>query len=303
MAVLTSSTSFPREQFLSDFTKTSDLIGATYSESAIEDVLDTFANCLKDSAVVLRTTDRPNDVVNYRVYLRHRLDAIDIATNSGYLKPGHKMARLAACWSSLFDGDSQQWCDFHPELGVAKTWINFKGSRPMDEVLGASEASPAMKAHIKTFRRLGLEFVRFAAVDYDGGSANFYLTAPGPISKSQAAEYTALAQCSAPTDQEFNVLRDVLNPKGFSFAVTMDAETGSIKRVAFYAGLPATALPPVNDRLVEFCRTTPSYDKQPLRIFAWSFGMGNKRYVKAELSYIGDLVEIVRGIGSPIALS
>jgi hypothetical protein len=297
---VTDSSSFSPTRFLADFKKLADATGAPYSESTIQESLTTFEECFKEGTVIWRTTNRPNDVVNYRFYLRYRLDTVEMATKAGYLEPGNPMGRLATSWSALFNGDTEQWCDFHPKMGLVKTWVHLKCRRPVDDVLDASEVPEAVRAHKPTFRRLGLELVRFAAVDYDGASMNLYFTAPGPLSESQAAQYTDLAQCGPPTKQEFQDMHAFLNSQGFLFAVTMDYKTGEVKRVAFYANLPGKELPAVNDRLKLFFAEAISYDKQHTRIVGWSYGVGDKKYMKAESSYVGEFATLLKDVGSPL---
>ncbi|KAJ5745281.1 secondary metabolism biosynthetic enzyme [Penicillium odoratum] len=211
------------------------------------------------------------------------------------------MARLINSWSALYNEDTEQWCDFHPETGLVKTWVNLKGPRPVDSILSASEVSESVRAHGPAFHRLGLKLVRFVAVDYEGSTMNMYFTAPGPVSETQAAQYTGMAQCTPPTSQEFRDMQSFLNPQGFSFAVTMDYKTGAIKRVAFYAlSLPQNELPAVNDRVRTFFTEAPSYDKHPTRIIAWSFGLGDNKYTKAESSYVGDLATVLKDVDSPL---
>ncbi|PYH97268.1 hypothetical protein BO71DRAFT_468204 [Aspergillus ellipticus CBS 707.79] len=288
MTVINPPSAFDQPQFLNDFKKTADAIGAPYSETAILDTLKTFETCFKEGAVIWRTTNRPRDPVNYRFYLRRRLDTVHIATQAGYLDPNDPMGQL--------------WCDFHPETGLVKTWVNLKGRRPVDDILNAAVVPESVRAHAPTFHRLGLRLVRFLAVDYDGNSMNLYFTAPGPISETQAAQYTKLAQCDPPTAQEYQDMQTFLNPQGFAFAVTMEYTTGTIKRVAFYAlNLPANQLPVVNDRVLDFFAAAPSYDKHRTKNVAWSFGVGNKKYMKAESSYVGELATVLKDVGSPLS--
>lgn len=304
MTVVEVASKFDPVRFLTDFKSTADAIGASYSESSILEALKTFKNCFQDGAVIWRTTNRENDPVNYRFYLQQRLDTIEIATKGGYIEPGNQMARLITSWSALYNGDTQQWCDFHPETGLAKTWVNLKGRRPLDDILNAPEVPPCVRAHRPTFHSLGLELVRFLAVDYEGSTMNLYFTAPGPLSETQAAQYTALAQCKPPTEEEFRDMRSFLNPQGFAFAVTMKYDTGVITRVAFYAlNLPENQLPVVNDRVLAFFAAAPSYDKQQTRNVAWSFGLGDKKYMKAESSYVGELATVLKDVGSPLTTS
>jgi hypothetical protein len=293
---------FTPEKFLADYKKTAAALDASYSESTVAGTLSTFNGCFQEGTVIWRSTSRSNDVLNYRFYLRRRLDTVALAAKAGYIKTSDPIARLATSWSDLFEGDTVQWCDLDPKEGVAKTWIYLRGQRSVDDVLNASEVPDAVRAHRATFYSLGLKLVHFVAVDYHGSSMNIYFTAPGPITEAQAAKYTALAGCKPPTPEEFADMRKFLPAQRPVFAVTMDYKTGNIKRVAFYAlniplgELPATA----NDRLRKFFAEAPSYDEQQTRNIAWSYGNGDSKYMKGEASYTGDLHNWVKGVRDPV---
>jgi hypothetical protein len=116
---------------------------------------------------------------------------------------------------------------------------------------------------------------------------NFYFLVPGLLAADQAARYTNLAGCVPPTEQELQDMKDSMGPM-FVFAVTVEYETGRITRVAFYA-LDIPKLPPVNERLVKIFSKAPSYDQQRSMVIAWSYGLGNSKYMKGESSYVGEM--------------
>lgn len=300
MAIIDSPTSFSSERFLKDFKRTSDALGAPYSESAVLTTLKVFKECFDESVVILRTTNRPGDPLNYRFYLRRRLDTISIATKAGLIASDNPISPLLTSWSSLNNGETWQWCDFDPEIGLGKTWVNLKGRQPIDEILNAPEVPHSVRAHGPTFHSLGLENVIFVAGDYHSRTINLYFAAPGPVSKTQAARYASLTECSPPTDQEFDDMREFLNPKSYTFAVTMEYETGRITRVAFYAvRLTPGKSPTMGDRIDKFFSETPSYDPEPTRLVAWSYGRGDSKYMKAETSYAGDWAALLRDSAPP----
>jgi hypothetical protein len=194
---------------------------------------------------------------------------------------------MITSWSSLGQGDSQQWCDFDPRKGLAKTWVYFSHVQPIDEILSLSEMPASVREHAPVLHSLGLEEVIFTAVDYEGRTMNFYFLVPGLLAADQAARYTNLAGCVPPTEQELQDMKVSMGPM-FVFAVTVEYETGRITRVAFYA-LDIPKLPPVNERLVKFFSKAPSYDQQRSMVIAWSYGLGNSKYMKGESSYVGEM--------------
>ena len=75
----------------------------------------------------------------------------------------------------------------------------------------------------------------------------------------------------------------------------MTVLTGDIKRVGFYAlKLPPNTFPEVGERLKTFFEKAPSYDREEMNAVAWSYGAGGKKYIKAERSYCGRLVPLLR---------
>src|SRR5579871_3764800 len=170
-----------------------------------------------------------NDRLNYRISARYQLDTVAIAIKAGFVKPDNYLVLLINSWSSLYNGDTEYGCDFDAALaGVAKTWVNLKGLRPVDDVLNADHVPDVVRAHGPTFHNLGLKLVRFVAVDYNGNTMNLYFRSPGHITKDQAAKFVNLAQCPPPTEQEFQDMQTYLNPKGYPFAVTIEYATGTI---------------------------------------------------------------------------
>lgn len=293
MAITNPSTAFSAPKFLIDVTKLADKIQAPYSEARISEVLETFKECFKDAIVAWRTTDRPGDTLNYRIFLRRQLDTISIPIKGGLLRPDKPLVRLVTSWSSLNNGATEQWCDFDPNAGLVKTWVNWKGSRPIDDILNASEVPATIRSHSPNFHSLGLKMVTFVAVDYRGNTVNLYFVAPGPVSQHQAAQYTNLAGCSPPTDLEFRDMLQFLHPQGYHFAVTMDYSSGRITRVAFYAlDLPQSHSPAMDDRISEFFVEASSYDERQTRVVAWSHGLGGSKYMKAESSCSGELATL-----------
>lgn len=294
MSLTETPASFSTTRFLDDLIKTSDAIGAPYSKTAISTVLKVFEECFTQGVVTWRATDRPGDALNFRIYLRRQLDTISIATEAGLLEPDNKMARLLNSWAALYTGEALQWIDFDPKKGLAKTWLNVKGRRPIDDILNTPEVPASVRAHGPMFHSVGLETVTFLAVDYHSQTMNLYFAGPSPMTKTQAAQYTNLVGCSPPTDQEFKEMSTFLSPGAFPFAVTMEYETGRITRVAIYAmALSPERLPTVEDRISKFLSEAPSYDQHQSINVAWSYGLGGSKYMKADSSYIGEQTVIM----------
>lgn len=286
---------FSPSKFLVDISQTASALEAPYSEAMTRKVLETFPASFNHGAVLWRATDRRGDSLNYRFYERRPIDTVAIAIGAGLLAPDTAMARLITTWSLLYDGTPEQSCDFDAETGLVKTWVFLKGLRPLDDILNAPGVPNSLRAHQSTFHALGLNTVRHVAVDYSKGTVNLYFRARGPVSRDQATKFNALAGALPPSEAELSEMINHLNPSGFTFSVTLKLSTGTIERVAFYAlKLPVGTFPDISDTLKTFFAVAPSYDPEEMNAIAWSFGKGDKKYIKAERSYCGELVSLMR---------
>lgn len=90
-------------------------------------------------------------------------------------------------------------------------------------------------------------------------------------------------------------------PDGYTFSVPMAVGDGEMHRVRFYAlKLPAARFPAVGERLATFFQLAPSHDDEEMNAVAWSFGPDAKNYIKAERSYCGRLVALMKTSNSPM---
>ncbi|KKY13521.1 hypothetical protein UCRPC4_g06967 [Phaeomoniella chlamydospora] len=295
--------SFNPSRFFEDVQNTCTAINAPYSESATQGVIEAYSNSFHTGAVLWRTTDRPGDALNYRFYERKPTDTVSRAVEAGLLKPDHHLGQLITSWSSLYSGTPEQSCDFDAERGLTKAWVYMGGMRPVDDILNAPHVPESIRRHGPTFHSLGLELVRHVAADYLSETLNIYFRAPGPINLQQAITYIRLADVTLNISaDEVEEMRQFLNPTGFTFSVTMAYTTGEIQRVAFYAlKLHPGKYPVINDRLKVFFSEAPSYDEEEMNAIAWSFGKGGKKYIKAERSYCGELVPLMKDWSSAMS--
>lgn len=276
-------------------TNTYSFKGAPYSRSNTIAVLEAYDLSFREGAVLWRTTNRPWDALNYRFYSRRPTDLIRIAVNAGFIKSDNSLARLLQAWSSPYDGRTpEQSCDFDAAKGLTKAWVYMAGFRHLDEILGVDSVPESIRQHANIFRELDLQLVRHVAVDFHSDTVNLYFRVVGPLSKNRAAAFTKLVGASPPEHSDFLDMCNFLDPTGFTFAVTIAFNTGDIERVAFYAlGLPSVPRE-IGDRLAAFFKEVPSYDAEEFIALAWSYGAGGKNYVKAEKSYCGELVPLLR---------
>jgi hypothetical protein len=91
-------------------------------------------------------------------------------------------------------------------------------------------------------------------------------------------------------------MTEYISPGAYTFSVTISPAAGAIERVGFYAlKLPAGRFPAIGDRLTRFFSEAPSYDREDMNAVACSLGNGQDTYIKAERSYCGDLVPLLKG--------
>ncbi|MFC4056659.1 aromatic prenyltransferase [Actinomadura syzygii] len=295
------SVAFSQHRFLRDIRVTAEAIGAPYSEPVTRTVLAAYRESFRDGAVLWRTTDKPGGALNYRFYERRPTDSIGTAIRANLLDPKNALINLISSWSSLYGGASTELCDFDAARGIVKTWVYLGGTRPVEQVLGASAVPQALRRHESRFRALGLDVVRHVAVDYAGDTANLYFRTIRKITPGVCERLVALAAGDPPGPSLFADLAAFTPPDGHTFSVTMRVSDGEIQRVGIYAlKLPASRFPAVGERLAAFFRTAPSRDEEEMNAVAWSFGPGANTYIKAERGYCGRLVGLMNAWNSPM---
>ncbi|MFJ6379480.1 aromatic prenyltransferase [Kitasatospora sp. NPDC092039] len=297
---MTSAVDFSTSRFLRDVEATADLLGIEHSLPTTRRVLDAYEESFHRGAVLWRTDDRPGGALNYRFYDRVPIDSVDIAVRAGLLGPHRPTAALISAWSSLYDG-STELCDFDAVRGLVKTWVYLGGIRPVAEVLDAPGVPDTIRRHHDRFRELGLTSVRHVAVDYQHDTANLYFRTREGLAPAGLERLLALSGGGVPDAATFQDMAAFTAPDGHTFSVTLRLGSGGIERVGVYAlRLPAGRFPRVNERLAAFFRGAPSHDEEEMNAVAWSFGAGGSHYAKAERSYCGRLVELMREWNSPM---
>lgn len=288
-------------QFLRDVEATAGAVGAAYSKSVTRTVLEAYAGSFRDGAVLWRTTDRPGDALNYRFYERRPTDTVGTAVSAGLVDSDNPLAGLISSWSSLYGSASTELCDFDAEHGLVKTWVYLGGMRPVERVLGAPGVPESIRRHEHRFLALGLSSVRHVAVDYRGNTANIYFRTSARITPDESERMISLAGGKRPGPFPFSEMERFTPPDGYTFSVTMAVDTGEVRRVGFYAlRLPTGTFPNIGERLAAFFRSAPSHDDEEMNAVAWSFGPVGTDYVKAERSYCGQLVALMKTWNSPI---
>lgn len=297
---MVSAADFSASRFLQDVETTAELLGVDHSLPMTRRVLAAYEEGFHRGAVLWRTNDKPGGALNYRFYDRVPVDTVGIGARAGLLDPGSRAAGLISAWSSRYDG-STELCDFDTVRGLVKTWVYLGGVRPLDEVLNVPGVPDTVRRHHDRFRDLGLTSVRHVAVDYQHDTANLYFRTREGLDARTAERLLALSRAGVPDGPTLQDMVGFTAPDGHTFSVTLRIATGEIERVGVYAlRLPAGRFPRVNDRLAAFFRAVPSYDEEEMNAVAWSFGAGGGDYVKAERSYCGRLVALMREWNSPM---
>ncbi|MFE3203699.1 aromatic prenyltransferase [Embleya sp. NPDC059237] len=293
---------FSPSRFLADIETTADLLGADYCAPMTRRVLDVFEESFHRGAVLWRTTDRPGGALNYRFYERRPVDTVHIAERAGFIPARSPATGLIRAWSALYAG-SRELCDFDSAQGLVKTWVYLDGRRPLEEVLGPREIPDSIRRHESRFCELGLTVVRNVAVDYQQGTANLYFRTAEGIDAKSTKRLLALSGSAGPDARTFADMRAFTAPGGYTFSVTLRIDTGRIERVGIYAlRLPVGRFPHIAGRLATFFDRVPSHDEAEMNAVAWSFGAGNRRYMKAERSYCGRLVALMHDCDSPMTV-
>ncbi|KAJ5747315.1 secondary metabolism biosynthetic enzyme [Penicillium nucicola] len=294
-SVTTAPPGYSRSRFLDDIKKTAKAINASYSESSVAIVLDTFQDFFLDEVIIFRTTDRPRDALNYRLFIDKNADTISMAKKANLLDSNHTMIVPLEIWCAVYGSEHQQWCDFDANAGLAKTWLHFMTPRPVAELLMVPGISFSLRSHLPTFQNLNLNMVWFVSVDYHKSTLNIYFMVPGALFREHATRLTGLAASSPLSEAEFEDMQKYMNPHGYLFTVTLRYPEATIPRVAFYAlNLVPDQVKIDDGPLREFLDVCPSYDARPAAALAWSFGPGGDRYKKLELGYANGFGELMR---------
>lgn len=278
---------FLRSRFLEDVRKTAAAIGAPFSESVTEKALDIYADQFSDGAISLRTTNRQNPGLDYRVMMTRKTDILGLAEKGGLIERGDVLSSLVTSWCSLYGGTPELSCDFEASKGLAKLWIWLGAVRPLDEILMIPELPDSIRRHGPLFHSLGLTIIQHIAVDYKQRSVNFYFDFKGETTPDRAAALTKLAKAEPPDHTLLKQMNEHLTPAGHPFAVTMTLD-GVIKRVCFYAVANVTAQE-IDPAISAFWSAAPCYnEKADFNALGWSFG--GEPYVKAVRGYCGNIL-------------
>lgn len=227
------------------------------------------------------------------------MEVLRIAEDAKLLEPNHPLTLLLDDWALPWGEERsmipEQSCDFDAEKGLVKSWVYMGSLRPLDDILSVSNVPASVSQHRDNFHHLGLQLLRHVAVDFGLGTINLYFRVEGPISESLVKELVGLAGYGSFTTSDFEDMSKFLAADSFTFAVTIKVATAEIKRVAFYAlGLDPESLPEVGHRLRTFFEEAPSNDVEEFTAVAWSYGADNKKYIKAEKSYCGGVIPLLR---------
>ncbi len=280
------------EAFRTDIRTTAAAIGAPTAHHITDTVLKTFAEDFQAGAALWKTTSRDGDQLSYRFFSRLKPDIVGRAVDAGLLKTDNPTIPVVTSWSELYGGSPVQSGDFDSGRGLAKTWIYFGGLKPAAEILAAPKVPDPVTERLDDFARIGLSYIRFAAVDWRHHTANFYFRTHGPLSRSQFGRIHALTGGKPPgTDLVDEVIRYV--PEDYCVAVTVSLDDGVIHRACFYSlRVPKSDLPNVPERIRVFIDAAPNHDEDECNVIGWSFGRAGD-YVKAERSYSGGMTQVL----------
>lgn len=289
---------FDSERFIADLKHITSSIDAPYSETHVEEVLQTFGQNLADGAIALRTTNRPNDALNFWVGEYNRVDTISQAVKAGIVTSENPSVMLLRAWFNKYE-QAEPSTDFDTAKGLAKTWIYFMKLQPVEEVLSVEGVPDSFRRHIETFKRLEAKMVYHVAVSYHSGSVNIYLQIPHAFSAERVTSIieALLPECSVPIASEVEqMMKCMREDMPIVFAVTLSYPTGSIERTCFYAFLvsrQAAKEMGIGTRLERFLEVTPCYDEREVLNFGWSFGRNGDRYLKMDIGYCGGFCDIL----------
>lgn len=300
---LTISNEFHPSVFKKDVVSLCSALKAPYSEAILDKVLTAYEVNFHRGAVLWKATTRPEDGIAFRFYERKKVDVVQPAIQANLLDSAHPLIPLIRAWANISPRAIAS-CDFDPATGLNKTWIWLGGRPSLEALLATPHVPEALRALEQQFKAVGLDTVRHAAVDWRSSTINIYFWVKGQINLELANRLLSLSGGGPLTSREMEQIKSFLIPEGLTFATTITAATGDVKRVAIYAlRLDSKRLPKMGQRLSTFFTKAKSYDQRDMNIVAWSFGGGEKGtadYIKGERSYSGELEDVLAGWGSPM---
>ncbi|PLB49800.1 hypothetical protein P170DRAFT_358697 [Aspergillus steynii IBT 23096] len=299
-------TEFSSSRFLSDLESLAKEVNSSIDKPAVENVLTKFDKYFQEGCVVFRSKDRPNDTLNYRLFLFNAHDTMKAAIEAGLLDPSHPFIPLMGLWHFLCHQDQTPafWPDFSAtKATIAKTWLLISPLCSIKTLLRAPGIPNGMQDQFDTLQSAGLDKVRFIAADYDAMTVNFYWPLAEPLSRKQADQLAALGGSPPPSEDKLQEMKKYLDPRGTLFAVTMKYPTGEMTRVGFYAlnvHLTPTLkdFPQVNERGTKFLTSVKSHDKVPTTVVSWSFGRDGGEYTKLEAGNSGEFEDLILHVGA-----
>ncbi|KAH8817261.1 prenyltransferase-like protein [Xylogone sp. PMI_703] len=276
---------FDHAQFLEDVKRTAAGIGAPFNEEVTRKVLDVYKEQFAEGGIVLRTSNRGAQL-DYRFFMRRKTPVMELALKEGFIKQDDELTELIAQWSALYNGRPEASGDFDSVTGLAKIWLYFGAIRPVDEILQPF-VPEGIRAHLPSFKSLGLTHIQHVAVDYNRRSLNLYFNFFGETTPKRVHELVKLVQDEVPSDAITKQICDFLTHENYPFSVTLRWD-GHIERVCFYC---LRDLPPDADKvdpaLTKFWDVAPCYDVSDFKTVGWSFG--GKYYLKSERGYYGNI--------------
>ncbi|PQE05966.1 Aromatic prenyltransferase protein [Rutstroemia sp. NJR-2017a BBW] len=297
---------FNQSLFLTDLTHLCTTLSIPLSLPSTLHTLHTYTTAFHSSAILWRYTSKPHSPLNYRFYPSVPIDTLTPALTSSppLLSPTHPLLPLLRSWIALYpERPLIQSCDFDAATGgLAKTWLFLRGVRDLGDILGGEAVPEALKRCKPLFQTLGLDQIRHLAVDWTGGTVNLYFLVPGPFSLEQISSHFSLLSRGAPSQEIIEELEKLLPKQAYTFAVTLDVETGVVMRVAYYVmGIPDDRMPDLGGWMKGFGGEAKSWDGEGLEGLVWSFGNGEGGdYWKWERRYCGELRGLLRGWGTPL---
>lgn len=288
---------FVEVEFLEDLEKGSAEIGAPYSESITRNVINAFGESIHESALQIRTGDKPGLPIVFRLLFGMPMDALDVALKQGWLYEGDHFVDMHRSLRNLCPTCIDQ-PEFTIHAGFESMFLNLAKLYPIDHLFTSPAIPECIKARKSTFDDMGLSEVIVCHLEHKKNRLSFYFLLTGPLTREKFHREVALAGAPEPSEQVYHDLTGVLLDSPYYLTVVMDCATGDIVRIEYCLFFPVKLpddmrIPDVGERLTLFW-DIPTHEYEEMDILTYGFGDQSNGSIVALRSYCGGLRNMMR---------
>lgn len=288
---------FVEAEFIDDLEKGSAEIGSPFSQAVVSSVINAFGESIHESALQIRTGDKPGLPIVFRLLFGIPMDALDVALKQGWVYEGDPMVDIHRSLKNLCPTEIDQ-PEFNISRGFDAMFLNLVRLYPIDHLFSSPAIPDCIKAKKPVFDDMGLSEVIVCHLEYKKNRIGFYFLLNGPLTKENLTREVALAGAPEPSDAVYHDLTGLLLQSPYYLTVVLDCDTGDIVRIEYHLFFPVKLpdemrIPDVGERLTAFW-DIPTHEYEEMDILTYGFGDVSIGSIVALRSYCGGLRTMMR---------